>query len=261
MYMFGVLIFLLAFAAVGIFIFKSRFGRSWFHLGKTKVNQVGDYATTIDPAGQMQQAAQDAAKELESIDDAIEECDKLRMQLERKVKHDTAQVAQARVSLQKLLNEGIAQTDQRVIQKAKLIRRLDADIASDNQAILDQVALYKQLTHKADQQALKIQAAQQEAKQLKVKLQLGEKTQKLSEMMQRYSPTSVANKMTAIDAYRQQAQDQLDGYQAQGRTLARRADLFGEPEEEVSEDISDVLATLPGAVPPTLPQSASNPAG
>lgn len=240
---------------VGFFVLRlinRKAGDSWWHLFRTKAGQAGDYAKTVDPAGQMRQAALDAAAELKTADEAMEMSERLKAKLQRQVDNDVAQVGRLRAKIKKLLDEGRPENDPEVIEKAKRVAELERAIAQNKSQIEDQNVLYKNTLKSANAAAKKAKAAIDEADRLRVDLGLGEQAVKLAAMFQKYDPTAVNAKMAKIDEYRQAAQDQKDGHTAKLKVMADRSAAFADEDEDddesgvVTEDVSNVLASIRG---------------
>jgi phage shock protein A len=220
-------------------------GQSWWHLFRTKAGQAGDYAASIDPAGQMKQAAKDAAEELKAADDAMEASDKLRTQLNRQISEDAMQANRLRTSIRKLLDDGVKEDDARVVEKARRVRDLEKAINQNSQQADDQEKIYSNTLKSANAAAIKIRKAMDDAERLKVDLKMGEQMVKLQGMLQKYDPTNVDNKLSNIDKYKKAAQDQVDSYHSKSKVMADRSAAFvDEVEETDGSDVADVLASI-----------------
>ncbi len=242
---------LLVVAFLALRFFNKNAAGSLWHLGRTKAGQAGDYAKTIDPAGQMRQAAIDAGEELKGADDALIESDKLKTRLTRQVESDTKTKNKIEGQIAKLLNDGVAESDSRIVEKLKRVRDLTNTIAENNIQIETQNGLYKTLLAKANGASQKIAAAMQRADQMKVRLDLGVQTQKITEMLSKYNPAAVRSKLAKIDEYEQAAQGQLDGYAAAAKVAADRAAVTGDDEDdddnvtpETDEELGSLLAGI-----------------
>lgn len=245
---------ILALLGVGVFLLLRLFSKnaagSWWHLGRTKAGQVGDYAKTVDPAGQMRQAALDAADELKGADDALIESDKLVTRLKRQVANDEKTKGKLEGQIAKKLKDGVAETDPQVVEKLKRVRDLTNSIAENKAQIETQSNLYKGLLKKANGASERIAGALQRADQLKVRLDLGAQTANITAMLSKYNPAAVQSKLAKIDEYEQAAQGQLDGYASAAKVAADRnvdADDEGDDDDvtpETDEELGDLLSKI-----------------
>lgn len=237
---------------------------NWLHWGRTKAGQAGDYATTLDPAGQMRQAAKDAAAELGTADDALIAADKLKLQLEDQVATETATKTKLEGQVRKLLKpvgeggKGKTPNDPVVVEKLKRIADLDDSIASTRTQIGTLVANYEKNLKQANAASERIAGALAEADRLGVQLQLGEQNAKVQAMLAKYNPAAVNGKLAALDKYREAAKDKLRGYAAQQKVAAdRNQDDDLDDDDDVTPDTDErlggVLARLQGKKPAAAP--------
>ncbi len=239
-------LFIVAVIVIGVMVLINKAtGRAWYHLFRTKVGQAGDYAEGIDPAGQMKQAALDAAAELKGADDALVECDKLRSKMLRQIKADELSVARLRGEIKrKLTVENLPDNHPVVVEKAKQVKTLEANIAENNSQITLQETVYKTTLANANSAAAKVQGAMARADRMKVRLDLGAQTVKLTSMLAKYDPTAVNSKMASIDKYEEKGNEALDGQQAQLKVMADRGMLeVPDPAADAAE-VADVLADI-----------------
>ncbi len=231
---------IVAILAVGGFfvlrLFSKNAAGSWMHLGRTKAGQVGDYAKGIDPAGQMRQAALDAAQELKGADEALIESDKLVTRLKRQVESDEKTKSKLESQIALKLQAGTSEVDPQVVEKLKRIRDLAASIAENKSQIETQSALYKGLLSKANGASEKIAGAMRRADQLKVRLDLGAQTEKITSMLSKYNPAAVSSKLAKLDEYEQMAQGKLDGYASAAKVAADRS--IGDDVDDDGDDVT-----------------------
>lgn len=223
-------------------------GESWWHLLRSKLGKTGDYAKNIDPAGQMRQAAQDAAGDLRQADAALEASEVQKTKLERQSKEAARQAGVLRVKVKQLLESGRPESDPEVIAKCVRIADLEKTVA-DNQSQVEELAkIYKNVLSSADKSAKSIRKAMEEAKRYEVDLKMGEQMVALNSMLQRYDPTAVNSKMARIDEYRQAAQDMKDGHAAKLKVMADRSASFVDEDdtddEVATDDVNNVLASI-----------------
>lgn len=201
---------------------------SWLHWGRTKAGEAGDYATTLDPAAQMKQAARDAAAELKGADNALIAAEGMRLKLtdqidlEIKTKNNLeAQVARF-IRPTSEGGKGLPENDPLVVEKLKRIRDLDESIAltQDQVKVLDDD--YKKNLRLANTAGEKIALTLAEADRMQVQLDLGEQNAKVRAMLSKYNPTAVTSKLASIDKYREAAKDKLRGYAAQQKVAVDR---------------------------------------
>ncbi len=237
----------LALLALVVFVLLRLFNKnaagSWLHLGRTKAGQAGDYAKSIDPAGQMRQAALDAAAELKGADDALIQSDQLVTRLKRQVDNDKKIKVKLEGQIAKKINDGVSETDPTVVEKLKRVRDLTNSIAENESQIETQSKLYKGLLAKANGASEKIAGAMQRADQLKVRLDLGAQTANISAMLSKYNPAAVQSKLAKIDEYEQAAQGQLDGYASAAKVAADR-NVVEEDEDDVTPETDEELGNI-----------------
>lgn len=223
-------------------------GESWWHLLRSKLGKSGDYAKNIDPAGQMRQAAQDAAADLKQADAALEANEALKLKLERQIQSDSQQAGRLRVKVKQLIEQGRPDSDPEVIAKAARIADLEKSVAQNQSQVEEQAKIYKNVLSSADKSAKSIRKAMEEAKRMEVDLKMGEQMVNLSSMLQRYDPTAVNSKMAKIDEYRQAAQDMKDGHAAKLKVMADRSASFvaeDDTDDDVATDeVNSVLASI-----------------
>lgn len=240
---------LLVAVGLGLLLILNRgaFSNVWF-LGRTKAGQVGDFAKGIETAAQMRQAALDAGDELKGYDDANIEVLAFIKRLRRQVTGDKQTIGKLEGQVANKINSGAAETDPAVVEKLKRIRDLKKAVTENEGQIESQTKVYEDNVAKANAASAKIKAALQRADQLKVRLDLGAQAAKLNAMTSKYSPGNVNSKMAKIDELEQEAQKQLDTYDAQSQ-LARDRNVDGDDDEddvnpETDPELGDLLSEI-----------------
>lgn len=243
-------LFIITVVGVGAVYLLRKVFPQWFHLARTKKTQADDYAATIDPAGQMRQAALDAAAELKGADEALTASDTLQRGLKRQIEADaaTANKLRGQVALQVRPKseggKGLSETDPLVVEKLKRIRDAEASVATNQGQLDDQIKVYERTLKQANKAGEKIAATIAEADRLKVSLQLGEKINAINAMIAKYNPAGVNSKLAEVDKYRQAAQQKLDGFAAQAKVAADRGQVNDDDEDDVSPLTDPTLAGI-----------------
>jgi hypothetical protein len=230
-----------AFGAI-LFIINGRAGRALWHLIRTKTGQAGAYAEGMDPAGQMKQAAQDAASDLKGADDALKACDVMQEKLSRQIENERLTANRKRAQIKRKLDAGAADSDPEVISLARDVQRLEKSIEENVGQVQIQKEIYTKTLNSANSAAGKVKDAMARADRLKVKLDMGEQMVRLNGMLARYDPTAVDNKLANIDKFEEKALEQLDGHKATMRVMQDRG--YAHDDEADTTDVSDVLASI-----------------
>lgn len=252
----------------GAVLLARRYFPAWLHLARTKKAEADEYATTIDPAGQMRQAAKDAMAELKGADDAMVAADKLKAQLDEQIAEETKTVNRLRGQVATRIKpvsqggKGHPETHPVVLEKLKRIRDVEESIAATKTQSDGLAEEYQRLLLQANKSSLEIAATMKEADRLGVQLQLGEQMVKVREQMAKYNPNAVNSKMAEMDKYRQAAKDKLRGFQSQNKVAADRAAAHADDDEDdddVTPDTDPALASIlasikanPAAAKPTV---------
>ncbi len=106
--------------------------------------------------------------------------------------------------------------------------------------------MYKDTLVKANAASQKIANALARADQLKVRLDLGAQTAKITAMLSQYSPTAVNSKLSKIDEFEQVGMNQLDGYASAAKVAADRNIDVSEEDENINTDpaLKDILTKI-----------------
>ncbi len=238
-------------ALVVMRVFNKDSAGKWWHLGRTKLGQAGDYASTIDPAGQMKQAAKDASAELANADTALIACETLQKSLGRQVENDKRTLAINEAKILKKLKSGVKDSDPEILELLRSVQSLKKAIEQNQEQITTQATIYKNTLQSANRAGLKIKETMQRADTLKVRLDLGEQSDRIASMLAKYNPANVNSTMAKIDQYEQVAQQKLDGFQSKAKVMADRGYTEVEEEEtiETNPELNDLLNSIKDKAP------------
>jgi hypothetical protein len=227
---------------VGVIFVVMRFlnkdaASSWWHLGRTKVGQAGDYAKTIDTAGQMEQSAKDALKEAGAADEALANVKTHTRTLARKVNEDKIAAGRLEGKIAKMVKpsdqggEGLSENDPAVVEKLKRLRDLKKAIATNETSIEGYKKQYETQMKKANTATKTAAGAIQRAKDLKVQLNLGAESEKLDQMLSKYGGNTESS-MQKVNDFEAEIQRQLDAQ-------ASRAEVRNDRNAGLNDDDDD----------------------
>jgi len=214
----------------------------WLHLARTKVGQAGDCARTIDPAGQLMQAAKDAEAELGETDEALKKTDVLLKQLKRQLQSDKTAKARLEVLVKSAIDGGAADNDTGVVSKLTQIRTLSAGIAAHEASVADLELKYAKLLKKANAAGDKINATKAKAKMLGVQIQIAEQTDSVRKMLADAKVPGDGSVQARLDEFERAAQERLDGYASAEKVAADRG--YYAEEEAVAPESDPALAEI-----------------
>lgn len=246
---FGGLALLVVLVLVVLRVFNKNAVGAWWHLGRTKAGQAGDYATSIDPAGQMRQAAKDGFEELKKTDKAAEANEKLKLKLEDQLKEERKTLAKLEGQVATKLKEGVSESDPVIVEKLKRIQDLEVSISANEDQVEELTAQYELIMKDAKKAGTNLAAAMKEADRLGVQLEVAGQIAGMREMMAKYDPSAVNSKLSDIGKFREAARDKLRGHAAAAKVARDRApDSDGDDDDNVTPEtdaeLGDVLARL-----------------
>lgn len=246
---FGGIALLVVLALVVLRVFNKNAVGAWWHLGRTKAGQAGDYATSIDPAGQMRQAALDGFEELKKTDKAAEANEKLKLKLEDQLKTERQSLGKLEGQVAQKLKSGVSESAPIVVEKLKRIQDLEVSIEANESQVAELTTEYERIMKQAKKAGTELAKAMAEADRLGVQLEVAGQIAAMRAMMTKYDPTAVNAKLTDIGKYREAAKDQLRGHVAAAKVARDRAPETDDEDDdsvtpETDAGLGDVLARL-----------------
>jgi len=219
---------------------------SWWHLGRTKVGQAGDYAKGVDPVAQMKQAIKDTMAELEGANKALIACNAMQSRLARQIEADQLMLGRLEGQVAKHIQEGLAQDNPKVVEKLKRIRDLRSAIAENNKQLELNAATYNQTLAQVNNAQSRISSAEQRASQLGVQLQMKEELAKVRSMAASFNSAGVGAGLDKVKQYEEQTRQRLDELNAQDQVMVDRGlvdddeDLSPATDPELMKILDDI---------------------